>query len=214
MLLLSSLETRRCDIIKSVPKALWCNEPKGSNSRHSALNKKYRCVRDYPNSLRFTLIFIYPRLCLEQSTNLERRCSMGDQLKTLEMRFDGTVTDRREFLKQIRSAVMGLTGEMMTLDALINEIAKNIFDHAHGLGSLVIKPVDGSFEFQIKDDGQKDHDFEHCSAHPRLAGSGVNFGVGLRTIRELAQSLGVDLQIDPSKGFSYSGIYIPRKHVD
>lgn len=139
---------------------------------------------------------------------------MGDPLKSLEMRFDGTVTDRREFLRQIRLAVMALTGERMTLDALVIEIAKNIFDHAHGLGSLVINLVDGSFEFHIKDDGQENHDFEHCSAHSKLAGNGVNFGTGLRIILEIAESLGIDLQIDSSKGFSYSGIYVPRKRVD
>lgn len=139
---------------------------------------------------------------------------MSSQFKTLEMRFDGTTADRKKFLKRIRAAVMKLTGEIMTLDALINEIAKNIFDHAHGLGYLVIKRREGSFEFEIKDEGQEGHDFEHCSTHSRLAGNGVNFGIGLRTIRDLAQSLGIDLQINSSKGFSYSGVYIPRKHVD
>ncbi|MFA6602035.1 MAG: ATP-binding protein [Candidatus Paceibacterota bacterium] len=139
---------------------------------------------------------------------------MNNETKTLEMRFDGTVTDRREFLERIRASVTGLTGEIMTLDALINEIAKNIFDHAHGMGSLVIELKNGAFEFEIKDNGEETHDFESCSNHSRLAGNGVNFGTGLRIIRDLAQSLGVDLQIDTSKGFSYSGTYVPQNYVD
>ncbi len=134
---------------------------------------------------------------------------MCDQFKTLEMRFDGTVTDRKEFLKQIRAAVTELTGERMTLDVLINEIVKNIFDHAHGLGHLVIRSKEGSFEFEIKDDGQGSHNYENCSVDFRLIDNGINFGIGLKTIRDLAQSLNIDLKIDTSKGFSYSGIYFP-----
>lgn len=132
-------------------------------------------------------------------------------MKVVKMQFCGREPERRTFLKQIRVAVMDLTGEIMTLDALIDEIAKNIFDHAGGLGSLVIEPKNGSFEFTIKDQGQKEYDFEFCSRGSRLAGNGVNYGAGLSIIKDLAQCLSIDLQIDTSKGFSYSGIYTPRK---
>lgn len=139
---------------------------------------------------------------------------MSGQPRILKMRFDGTVTDRREFLNRIREGVTRLTGEAMTLDALINEIAKNIFDHAHGMGSMVIEPENGMFRFEIKDDGEDGYDFEYCTTHSMLVGNGVNFGVGLRTIRDLARSLNIDLCIDSSRGFSYSGTYVPRRCVD
>ena len=139
---------------------------------------------------------------------------MSNIVNTLEMRFDGTTTDRKEFLRRIRTAVIELTGERMTLDALINEIAKNIFDHAHGLGSLIIKNQNGAFEFEIKDDGESAYDFETCSTCSRLVGNGVNFGIGLKTICELARDLDIDLCINTSKGFSYSGVYVPQSRVN
>jgi hypothetical protein len=96
---------------------------------------------------------------------------VNTKIVTLKMYFDGTMTDRREFLRLIREAVAEFTGERMTLDALIVEIAKNIFDHAHGLGSLVIKRKGDSFEFEIKDEGQENHDFEKCSTNSTLVGN-------------------------------------------
>lgn len=139
---------------------------------------------------------------------------MSDGIQTLKMRFDGTMTNRAEFLKRIRIAVMGLTGESMTLDALIIEIAKNIFDHAHGLGSLVITSNNGTFEFEIKDDGGGVHNYESCSNRSTLMGNGVNFGIGLEIIPQLAQSLGINLCVNASNGLSYSGIYVARKCAD
>lgn len=130
----------------------------------------------------------------------------------LNLLFDGKVTDRHEFLQQVRDPVIRLTGERMTLDAVINEIAKNIFDHANGRGSLVIRRLKGGFfEFHIQDGGVEAHDFEYCRTHSRLAGkTRHNYGIGLEMIEELSGGLGIHLKIDTSHGFSYSGIYTPR----
>ncbi|MCX6787423.1 MAG: ATP-binding protein [Candidatus Kaiserbacteria bacterium] len=102
---------------------------------------------------------------------------------------------------------MDFTGERMRLDVLINEIAKNIFDHANKIGSLSIVRKGNSFEFSMRDGGQNYYDFDECLNHSTSAMNGINFGVGLKTIRDFAEFLGIDLHIDTSKGFSYSGIY-------
>jgi anti-sigma regulatory factor (Ser/Thr protein kinase) len=126
----------------------------------------------------------------------------------LEMTFDGSDTDRQHFLHRIREAVMAYTGERMTLDALINEIAKNIFDHAEGRGYLRITKQGNDFHFLIKDEGTESFDFKTCSTQgSRLAGNGVNHGIGLDCITGIAEGLRIDLIIDTTKGFSYSGVY-------
>lgn len=132
---------------------------------------------------------------------------MDNRCEVLRMNFDGELRDRDTFLSQIRSAVMKVTGERMTLDALINEIAKNIFDHADGKGSLVIYREGDSFEFVIRDCGKESYNFNKCIKHSTLVGNETNFGIGLRMIQDYAEGLGIKLSIDTSEGFSYSGIY-------
>ena len=131
--------------------------------------------------------------------------------RKLEMRFDGTVLDRSQFLSSIRERVIELTGECMKLDALIHEIVKNIFDHAYGKGSLVIEECDAGFTFVVRDDGQETYDFDACKGFSRLVGNGINFGKGLEMIPQIAAELGIDLIIDTTHGFSYSGFYRPEK---
>lgn len=130
----------------------------------------------------------------------------------LKLQFDGTITDRSQFLHEIRDLVTKFTKEIMTLDAVINEIVKNIFDHADGRGSLVIRRLKGGFlEFHIQDEGKETHDFEYCRTHSRLAGkTGHNYGIGLDMITDLAGGLGIHLKVDTCRGFSYSGVYTPR----
>lgn len=126
----------------------------------------------------------------------------------LEMTFNGSDTDRQHFLHHIREAVMSYTGEYMTLDALLNEIAKNIFDHAKSEGYLRITKQGDDFHFLIKDEGTETFDFGTCSTQgSRLAGNGINCGIGLGCIKDLAEGLKIDLIIDTTKGFSYSGVY-------
>ena len=125
------------------------------------------------------------------------------------MTFRGDEPNRTLFLKKIRDAVIGLTGETMTLDALINEIAKNIWDHAHGIGSLsIVSKEDVSFEFEIKDGGTEAFFFQACINNSRLAGrSKVNKGTGLEMILDYAEVLEIRLKIDTHAGFAYSGVY-------
>ena len=130
-------------------------------------------------------------------------------INILVLKFDGKEPDRRSFLSQIRKSVMSFTGETMTLDALVNEIAKNIFDHAQGKGSLLIRLKNGQFEFVIKDDGQDSYEFEKYRGKSKLAGNGTNFGIGLDMILDLAKGLNIELKIDTTKGFTYSGVYKP-----
>ncbi len=128
----------------------------------------------------------------------------------LELFFDGEDLNRQNFLSHVGAAVRIFIGETMTLDALVNEIVKNIFDHAGGKGFLLITKDQGgrNFEFIIRDEGQGSYDFEKCLTGPsRLAGNKINCGLGLGIIRDLAESLNIDLSIDTSKGFSYSGKY-------
>jgi hypothetical protein len=122
-----------------------------------------------------------------------------------------TDLDRAEFLHVIRGSVVWMTGEVMTLDALINEIAKNIYDHVGGRGYLEIIPDGDSFRFLIKDHGEKAYDFESCQNVRVSKRNDVNFGIGLGMIKEIAESLGIELHIDTSRGFSYFGVYTPNR---
>jgi hypothetical protein len=136
-------------------------------------------------------------------------CESGHELT---MSFDGSITDRKTFLKQIRYAVIEMTQERMTLDAIIVEMAKNIFDHAGGVGFIKIIRQNNRFFFEVRDGGEESHDFAYCSFHSRLVGNGVNHGTGLQMICDLARDLGVELTIDTSGGFSYIGVYSPVKN--
>lgn len=136
---------------------------------------------------------------------------MDGHTNVLTMRFDGTVQDRQKFLKRIRLVIIDLVGSVSALDILINEIAKNIFDHAHGLGSLVIEILDDSYEFEIMDDGVMPYDFEHCKKNSTAVGNGTNCGFGLGIITTIPRDGEIDLRIDTSRGFRYSGTFTPIK---
>jgi anti-sigma regulatory factor (Ser/Thr protein kinase) len=136
---------------------------------------------------------------------------MERELGSLVMVFDGSAKNRELFLNTIRVAVSDYTGEMMTLDYLMRELAKNIFDHAEGKGKMVIMRRGGSFEFEIKDEGTEAFDYEYCMQHSRLSGNGKNYGIGLRLTREFAKHFSIDMHVDTSKGFRYWGVYTPRR---
>ena len=127
----------------------------------------------------------------------------------MTLEFNKVATKRSVFLKKIRTAVIRFTDEKMKLDALIHEIAKNIYDHAQGKGTLIITQKDGSFEFEIKDNGQESYNFDLCKNNSASAGNGINYGIGLNMILNLAAALKIELKIDTSKGFYYSGVYTP-----
>ena len=113
----------------------------------------------------------------------------------LRLEFSGGELNRQQFLDRIKIAVNIFTGEEMTLDSLVDEIVKKIFDHADGRGSLLItksKTKNGKeFGFVIKDEGE-----------------GAECVVGLGVIKDLAERLNIDLKVDTSKGYTYSGTYV------
>lgn len=131
--------------------------------------------------------------------------------RVLNLEFNGEEKDRAGFLWQIREKVIELTGETMTLDALINEMAKNIFDHVEGKGFIVIVSKGNSFKFVVKDYGRNSYNFEECLRTSKLAGNGVNHGHGLRIITDLAKDLDINLYVNTSGGFLYAGIYQKNK---
>lgn len=135
---------------------------------------------------------------------------MKKQEKTLHILFDGTVLDRDEFLQSSRVQVIDFIEEQMTLDALLNEIAKNIFDHAGGKGSIFIERTGSQYTFCIKDDGTEPVNLADCAKNWSSINPGTNFGIGLNLIKLFAEDLGIALKIDTSKGVSYSGTYTKK----
>lgn len=136
---------------------------------------------------------------------------MGNTQTLLWIQFDNSIQERDVFLGNTRRTVVNFMNEKMRLDALIHEIAKNIYDHAGGRGTLRIEKEANKFDFCIKDEGVEAFDREFCKNHSRLAGNGINFGIGLKLIEDLAMILHIDLVVNISSGFSYSGIYIQEK---
>ena len=130
----------------------------------------------------------------------------------LKIEFTGRTSDRTAFLCQTRMTVMDFIGERMTLEALIHEMVKNIYDHADGRGILEIHREGELFRFQVKDHGVKAHDFEICFYNSSKSGNGINHGMGLGIIMHLAHDLGMELSVDTSQGFHYSGTYRRKRH--
>jgi hypothetical protein len=128
-----------------------------------------------------------------------------------QLHFDGLEKDRGRFLLKVRRGVYEFTDGDTGFCILMMEIAKNIFDHAGGKGSLTLMRVGKMFEFEIKDEGTQSHDYEKCRGQSSLRGNGINFGVGLDAIPDMAKTLGIDLKIDCSRGFCYSGTYTPSE---
>lgn len=124
---------------------------------------------------------------------------MSTRSKHLVLDFDGSEQNRDVFLKQIRTKIMCFTAERMRLDALIHEIAKNVFDHAGGKGKLVITQENDFFHFTIYDYGPE--------ARPRTE---VNFGIGKSIIEDLAKAFDIELHVETTAGIRYSGTYIRR----
>lgn len=134
---------------------------------------------------------------------------MVNEKETLSLTFDGSEVTRTKFLWRIRAAVRKFTGETMLLDALMIEIGKNIFDHAHGKGSLVIEKEGGSFKFEIKNAEPTPCFPEDGQRLSRLAGNGTNFGAGvsLGLIEDIARHLKIDLKV--GENYCYTGVYTP-----
>lgn len=119
---------------------------------------------------------------------------------------------RQAALTRVRDDVFKFTGRRMALDALCAEILKNIIDHANGRGSLVIVFTNGAFEFTMRDESTESFNLETCRKGSRFAGdptNTTNHGAGLGIIDDIAATYHIQLVIDTSRGFCYSGVYRP-----
>ena len=92
---------------------------------------------------------------------------------------------------------------------LVNEITKNIWDHAEGRGEISLEFEGKKLSFEIKDYGTGAHDLKlikRCGS--RLVGNRVNYGNGLCNgmIAALAKINKVrNFRIDTQCGFKYTG---------
>lgn len=133
-------------------------------------------------------------------------------LAILQLNFNGRSIPRDEFIRKMRLAVSQFVDEHPNnpLAMLVTEIAKNIYDHADGIGSLkLFWKRKGACQFEVSDHLATAFDFDQCMAHSVLAGTNdVNFGLGLGIIKTISSMQNFeDFTIDTSAGFKYQGTY-------
>ncbi|MBU4536428.1 hypothetical protein KJ603_00105 [Patescibacteria group bacterium] len=106
-----------------------------------------------------------------------------------------------------------LTYDHRELITLIIEILKNIHDHTNGYGQIYINKTQDFVYFKIKDFGTKNYtsDIERFSQIGFTTKSNiVNRGCGLGLIARInseEDKIGVNLKLDTSSGFKYTGKY-------
>ncbi|MEI8339201.1 MAG: hypothetical protein WCF94_00880 [bacterium] len=132
--------------------------------------------------------------------------------------FTGKEKSREAFRAGAYDPVIEFVGTSDTqlngLIMFVNEIVKNIWDHADGKGGLkMVELENGDISFEIWDDGQEAYDLKLIGKRrSRLVGNGINFGIGLEMIPDFAKCLSVsDFKMDASKGFRYSWVYKPTR---
>ena len=132
--------------------------------------------------------------------------------KEFRYEFTGTEKPRGRFLKDFSIAALpfldfrGNNGFLMFL----NEVVKNIYDHAEGKGFVLLEKEGLVIRFMIKDYGTESYDLaEIKKAGSKKPFNGVNYGAGIcmNGIEDLAKGVGIVLQIDTSCGFTYTGTY-------
>jgi len=92
---------------------------------------------------------------------------------------------------------------------LVNEICKNIWDHASGKGEISLELKQFGLFFEIKDHGTGKYNLETVRKQgSSLKGNGINRGFGIcgGMIQSTADILSVtDFKINTDCGFKYSG---------
>ncbi len=126
--------------------------------------------------------------------------------------FAGRSMPRRQFLDQLTGPIDSLLqGRTHVNGALMffREIVKNVYDHADGKGRARFTRLPEGLAFRIEDFGTASYRLDELMAAPSSkAGNGINYGIGLRQIQEVAKDLKVvDFKVDCSKGFVYTGIF-------
>ena len=124
-------------------------------------------------------------------------------MPSLKVELSAKNKTREIFLREIKVVTIAFTREIMTLDAMFKEIAKNIYDHNYGNGYLILNKIGKYVEFEI---GNRATSLSAAASRP-VTGERINFGDGLRSIPQIAMSLGIKLKIDIPGGYIYSGTY-------
>ena len=122
-------------------------------------------------------------------------------MSKLEMIFEGSDTSRDKFCQQILMIIRFFLGQNLNgLYMLFLEIFRNIYDHANGIGKIILIKNTNSIRFVI-------FDFGEGNELTKIRNDKVNFGAGISMIKDIAETLGIELKIDTSKGLCYEGVY-------
>jgi len=132
---------------------------------------------------------------------------------TFRIVFEGNTIDRDTFLSDkflyplvafLETNIHSTASRHFAMFA--KEIVKNIYDHADGFGEATFEKKDDFLKFEIKDYGAKSYDLEALKTGGTTKDTKYNKGIGLKMmIPAMAESLGIDLKIDSSHGFTYTG---------
>ena len=128
------------------------------------------------------------------------------------MDFSGKVrTDRNEFLDEAKGQLFERITDPLPLGHIFAmmavEMIKNIYDHAGCNGYAHFLKTDSTVEFRIQSYGDA---FDYAAAEEigmTTSSATHNRGIGLQSIADFSEQLGVDLQIDQSDGLLYSGTW-------
>jgi hypothetical protein len=134
---------------------------------------------------------------------------------TLGIRFNGKSKPRNIFLRDFREQLIEFMGGLDNYSTIpfvmfCNEIVKNIYDHANGLGWGTFRREGNKIFFEIGDHGIESFDLEEIKKlGSTKIGNGINFRAGLcgDMIVDMAKTLKIKLEIITLKGFRYNGIF-------
>ncbi len=122
-------------------------------------------------------------------------------MSKLEMVFEGNDTSRDKFCQQVLMIIRFFLGQNLNgFYMLFLEMFRNIYDHANGKGKIVLIKNNNSIKFII-------FDFGKGNKLTKIRNNKVNFGVGILMIKDIVESLKIELKVNTSKCFRYEGIY-------
>lgn len=134
---------------------------------------------------------------------------------TLHIVFEGNSIERDIFLSEnfayrLTDFLKGTIHQTLCIHFAMfaKEIVKNIYDHADGLGEATFELKNNCLTFEIKDYGTHAYNLEELKAGGTTKDTPYNKGIGLKMmIPDMAEALGVSLQVDCSHGFIYKGTW-------
>ena len=134
-------------------------------------------------------------------------------MKEFFLEFTGIKKQRDDFLEDFHEEFFKNScieemdrNKKMQLFYLLREIIKNIYDHAEGMGSVLLKQIDtGRILFKVCSPGNS-YDFQKLKKEPSSKqGNKINFGRGLFLIESMLQDFTENYSVDTSAGFCYQG---------